>query len=91
MKITYEAAASHEIIGKDWNAYRRTKSGVTYIFDELWQVLKTDEIPFDELEDYLIESKKKAQSKAYCSISEYRGTIELNQYGVLPIIWIIKK
>jgi len=90
MKVTYEVQAKHEIIGKDWTAYRREKRGVTYIFNELWARLKTDTVPFCELREYLLEAKKAAKSKAYCSMNRDGDVIELNQYGVLPIIWIVE-
>jgi len=95
MIVIYETTADYELISlSGWTAYRRHKSGVTKIFDEVWDELFNNEhvLKFDNIEEHLKKFKnEKAKSKAYCDISSpHKGVIEINQYGVLPIIWIVK-
>ncbi len=91
MIIEYTATASQQFEGNGWTAYRRKKSGVTRIFDDLWYGLKDrNDLEYHQLEDKIVDLKFNSSSKAFCWVMEDNGCINICQRGVMPIIWIIK-
>lgn len=90
MIVTYHTTASRELQGNGWVAYWRNKSGITNIFEELWiALLNKRDAEFHELRDILEEAERTATSKAYCNIMGNDREVEVMQYGILPIIWVI--